>query len=179
MLRNRNPSIDHELTTNININVYNWLQFVKAENLGFYMALRLEIDIGNGVKRWLENSQNHTAYLPICEGKSMRFAQWTPKTSMKLGLFGIREPICDKFGTPDVYLVPCVGMNTDGYRIGHGGGYYDRYFKKLRDLGIKFTTAGICEDFFITDAFKPEAHDIPLDYAITNIGIRDFSSNRQ
>ncbi len=90
---------------------------------------------------------------------------------------GPQAPLRDDFGlpsadgptcTPDVLLVPCVGYTDAGFRLGYGGGFFDRYraaHPGVTTVGIAWSQArlGPCE-------FSPEAHDLPLDVVLTEAG---------
>lgn len=168
-----------EIEKKIKTNVANWLNSQRLDTLGFYMALRTEFSVSESVGQWLKDSKGHAAYLPICEGKLMRFARWSPATEMRLGAHNIREPVSEEFGIPQLFLIPCLAITPAGYRLGHGGGYYDRYLKTLQDLGATFTTAGICPEAFVCGSFAPEPHDIPLNYIITEKTVAKISANQR
>ena len=70
---------------------------------------------------------------------------------------------------PDVLLVPCVGFTDDGFRLGYGGGFFDRY--RAAHPGI--TTVGVAwsGSRLATTEFTPEPHDHPLDLLITEDGL--------
>ena len=68
---------------------------------------------------------------------------------------------------PDVVLVPCVGFTAEGYRLGYGGGYYDRTLPLIP--GIK--TIGVLFSGQLVDDIHPQAHDVPLDGWITEKGL--------
>ncbi|HEY6918451.1 MAG TPA: 5-formyltetrahydrofolate cyclo-ligase, partial [Tabrizicola sp.] len=71
--------------------------------------------------------------------------------------------------TPDIALAPLVGWTVEGYRLGYGGGYFDRTLAALSPrpftIGIGFETACLPTIF-------PQPHDIPLDVILTETGIR-------
>ena len=70
---------------------------------------------------------------------------------------------------PDLLFVPCVGFDADGYRLGYGGGYYDRTLAAW-PVATKPVTVGIAYEACRTEALGREAHDIPLDLIITEAG---------
>ena len=74
---------------------------------------------------------------------------------------------------PDILLIPLAAFDSAGYRIGYGGGYYDRTLALYR--GERQVTAiGIAYDEQEVPNFTPEPHDQPLDYLITPSGVRSF-----
>lgn len=91
------------------------------------------------------------------------------KDEINIGAYGIREPkkdICPevKLKNIDVVIVPAVAYDEDGYRLGYGGGFYDRFLEKLRKDAI---TIGIAFDLQIFNSIPKEPHDAQLDYIIT------------
>lgn len=68
----------------------------------------------------------------------------------------------------DLVLVPGLGFDKKGYRVGYGGGYYDTFFEKVRDDVIKI---GICFELQIIDSCPIDIYDVPVDYIITESNI--------
>ena len=101
----------------------------------------------------------------------MRFALWDPSLPLRTGKFGVQEPTTEIFSDPMLLLVPCVGLDLEGYRLGYGGGYYDRY---LSDVAVKPITAGICFFEFCRLNFETDPFDAKLDSVISDEGILDF-----
>lgn len=102
----------------------------------------------------------------------MRFRVWTPGAPMGVDPFGIPVPTAAAAdATPDVVLLPLVAFDAAGFRLGYGGGYFDRTLAAMapRPLawGIGFETA-------LTADLHRQAHDIPLDAIITDRGVRQF-----
>lgn len=86
---------------------------------------------------------------------------------MKIGHHRIPEPASNTLVTPDLLFVPCVGFDADGYRLGYGGGYYDRTLAAW-PAATRPVTVGIAYEACRTEALAREAHDIPLDLVITD-----------
>ena len=101
--------------------------------------------------------------LPCITGKQLQFREWDTQTEITENKFGIKEPgENSKTLNPEIILVPILGFNAKKFRIGYGGGYYDRTFENSRALkvGVAYAVQEIKESF-------EEAHDIPLDMIIT------------
>ena len=87
-------------------------------------------------------------------------------------VFGVYEPQGQAYtGKIDVVIVPLLAVNSRGYRLGYGGGYYDRFLK-----GAAAVKAGIAYDFQLTDEFEEDWWDEPLDLLITERGIYRFAN---
>jgi 5-formyltetrahydrofolate cyclo-ligase len=107
---------------------------------------------------------------PRCEvGSRLRWHRWQPGEPLVSGAFGILEPPATapelQAAEVDWMLVPCVGCDRQGYRLGYGGGFYDRLLEKPEWQGIQ--TIGITFNFGIMENFAPETWDQPLNYVCT------------
>ena len=69
--------------------------------------------------------------------------------------------------TLDVVLVPGVAYTADGWRLGQGGGWYDRFLPMLRPDAV---TVGVAFAVQIVDALPVEPHDVPVDHVVTDVG---------
>lgn len=109
--------------------------------------------------------------LPLVETKSapLTFRRWTPETQMVRGDWNIPVPPPEApVVTPEITLAPLVGWSSDGYRLGYGGGYFDRTLAALKPrpfaIGVGFASARLASIY-------PQPHDIPLDIIVTEDGI--------
>ncbi len=114
-------------------------------------------------------SDGWTTALPIVIAKNtpLVFRKWMPGEPLVSGLWGIQIPpdIAPEV-QPDVLLVPLLAFDRKGYRLGYGGGFYDRTLEKLR--GIKKVTAiGIAYAGQEVDSVLRDAHDQQLDWIMT------------
>ncbi len=114
-------------------------------------------------------SDGWTTALPIVIAKNtpLVFRKWMPGEPLVSGLWGIQIPpdIAPEV-QPDVLLVPLLAFDRKGYRLGYGGGFYDRTLEKLR--GIKKVTAiGIAYAGQEVDSVLRDAHDQKLDWIMT------------
>lgn len=106
--------------------------------------------------------------LPVCcdtaTGSLLRFAQTFAAGPLVVGRYGIPVPAELEWSIPDVIVVPCLGFHRSGYRLGYGGGWYDRTLSSLPNqpltIGIAFAATEAQENF-------AEPHDRPLDMIIT------------
>lgn len=109
-------------------------------------------------------------YLPRVEGDNIVAV---PYGTMRVGAFGIEEPVGQAFaGDIEVTVIPLLAVNGRGYRIGYGGGYYDRYLKGRNTL-----KAGLGYAFQIED-FEEDGWDIPLDAFLCEKGIYYYEGKR-
>ena len=112
--------------------------------------------------------------MPIIDSntKSMFFKKWKPDDKLIKGPLGNLEPLeNEKFILPQILVVPMLSFDKKLYRLGYGGGYYDKsinilknYFKKEKKF---FTTIGLAYSIQEEKKIPRENHDMKLDYIIT------------
>jgi 5-formyltetrahydrofolate cyclo-ligase len=148
------------------------LQRYRPACVGFFWPLLGEFDARATIAQWLIMAPLREASLPVIKerGTPLEFHAWTPDTPMKTGHHKIEEPTSGRVVVPDLLLIPCVGFDADGYRLGYGGGYYDRTLAAWPSVK-KPVTVGVAYEACRTDALQREAHDIPLDVIVTEAGV--------
>ena len=96
----------------------------------------------------------------------MNFSNWSSDTYLKVNSMGIPEPESKKIVYPDLILVPLVGFDKSKFRLGYGGGYYDRYIEKINNFK-KFKTIGLSFSFQEIKKLPVNKFDKKLDFIIT------------
>ena len=148
------------------------VSFRYAENILLYYPIKNEVDIISIAEYALKSGKG--VAFPKCDSGSctMTFHYINSIDELALGTYGIREP---KSNAPlydcqsserDVILVPAVGFDRMGYRIGYGKGYYDRYLN-----GFKGTSIGICFDKLLKHELPRGRYDKQVDIVLTEKGI--------
>ena len=143
--------------------------------IGAYWPIKGEFDPLPALHRWkedgelLEQAQRRRIALPVINKahKTMTFHVWYPGCAMEEDAYGIPKPKDTEQVMPDLLFVPCVGYSAGGYRLGYGGGFYDRM---LASLAPKPFTVGLGFGISFVPDFEAEAHDIPLDAILTDHG---------
>lgn len=124
---------------------------------------------------------HRTLGFPRCEGKSLFWHQWHPDypDSMISGAYGILEPDArlplitpQRLGPQDILLVPAAGCDRHGYRIGYGGGFYDRLLSQPEWSSV--TTIGVVFAFAYVERLPVDPWDQPLDGVCTEDGLFMF-----
>ena len=141
--------------------------------VGFYWPLPGEFDARDALVEWLARDARRQAALPVIpvKGMALAFHAWTPETPMQVGTHRIPEPQETPAVLPDLLLVPCVGFDDDGYRLGYGGGYYDRTLVAWPGT-VKPVTVGVAYEACRIEALPRELHDVPLDAIVTETQLR-------
>ena len=96
----------------------------------------------------------------------MDFFNWSFKEPLIINKYGIPEPTSNKIMYPNIFLIPLVAYDEKLYRIGYGGGYYDRYLKKIKKRK-KIVTIGLAYSFQKVKKIPIKEHDMKLDFVIT------------
>ena len=129
-----------------------------------YWPIRGEPDL----REWMRSlvRREITVLLPIIteKGRPIRFFSWTPEGRMVPGFWNIPVPENGEERAPDVSIVPLVGFDADRYRLGYGGGYFDRTLASLKQrpetFGIGYRASEVATIF-------PQPHDIAMDHIVT------------
>lgn len=138
---------------------------LKNKKIGAYFPINYEIDCLEILKQ-LEKS-GHKISLPITRKKNkMDFFEWSSKEPLLIGKIGIPEPYPKKKVYPDILLVPLVAFNKYKFRLGYGGGYYDRYIQKIKKIK-KILTIGMAFSFQEIKKLPINEHDKKLDFIFT------------
>lgn len=96
------------------------------------------------------------------------FREWHPGGKLADGPLGIPYPADSREVQPDHVLLPMLGWDADGYRLGYGGGFFDR---TLASLAKRPRVIGIAYEQAYLKTIRPQPHDIPVDFVVTERGV--------
>ncbi len=157
---------------------------LRARRIGFYLPQHGEFDVTPLLNQALWMGRECTLPVLPSRGRVMRFGRWQSGTRMQPNRYGIPEPI-DARPRParqlDVLLMPLVGFDSAGHRLGMGGGFYDatlafmrhrRHWRKPRLIGVAFECQKV-------EALPHDPWDMPLDAVLTERALYRFSRNAQ
>ncbi len=140
-------------------NLFSMPEFVSANTVMLFANLPDEIDTFSLIEHCI--SMGKKVFLPVINGDDITVAEFTGE--FRVGRYDIKEPVTPNSSllTPhsmDFVLVPGVGFSPNGYRLGRGKGYYDKFLSKQ----VNIFTVGVCfrEQFFLEIPTEP--HDIPM-----------------
>ena len=108
--------------------------------------------------------------LPIIKNNSetLNFAEYNFNTKLVSGKFGIMQPSdLSKEFLPEIILTPCLAFDENGFRLGYGGGYYDKTFSYLKKIKHKFISIAVAFDDQKIDKLVHDKYDQKIDYILT------------
>jgi 5,10-methenyltetrahydrofolate synthetase len=139
--------------------------------VGFCWPVKNEPDLRPLIMSWIESGQTgFAALLPVVleVNAALAFRKWIPGARMIADRYGIPTPAEGEFLEPQALLLPVNAFDAAGYRIGYGGGFFDRTLASLKpaplSIGVGFELARV-------DSVRPEAHDVRLDAMVTEAGV--------
>lgn len=141
-----------------------------GRSLAGYMAMRTEIDPQAAMA-----AHRGPVGVPVIigAGQPLRFREWTPGAAMVAGEFGAAIPAEGAWIEPEVLIVPLLAFDRRGFRLGYGGGFYDRTLERLRARG-----AGLAVGFAFSsqevEEVPTDATDQRLDAIVTERGLIAF-----
>ena len=171
--------IKKDQTLEFNIEAFNKLtekiELNKVEYVGSFMSIRSEIST-NKLNLAILDIKKKLAFPKIEQNsETLIFKTTNSDKSFKLGKFNIPEPTNDnKEIIPQLFFVPCLGFDLKGYRIGYGGGFYDKTFEKLKKLNLLFYTVGFAYDEQKLNKLPIEKFDYKLDFVLTEKQLYTF-----
>jgi 5,10-methenyltetrahydrofolate synthetase len=139
--------------------------------VSLYWPFRGEPDL----RTWLEQigGRGGRTALPVVVAKHqpMVFRAWRHGEPLERGIWGIPAPSGGEEVVPDIVIAPLVGFDREGYRLGYGGGFFDRTLAALPKpafaIGVGYARQAI-------PTIYPRQHDIPMNAIVTERGIQEF-----
>ena len=142
----------------------------RGKALAGYMAMRTEID---PMAAMAAHQGPVCVPVIVANGQPLKFREWSPGCRMEMGAFGAEIPAEGAWIEPEVLIVPLVGFDARGYRLGYGGGFYDRTLQGLR---AKRPTLAVGFAFAAQEMVEVpiDEFDQRLDAMVTEAGVRQF-----
>lgn len=140
---------------------------LRGQKISLYWPIRGELDL----RQWMARAHAAGAQivLPVVLVKNspLIFREWAPGCRMERGIWNIPIPADGESIVPDVVVAPLVGVDSQCYRLGNCGGYYDR---TLAQCGAATNVIGVGHDFCEIPTIHPMPWDIPMDHVILGNG---------
>lgn len=141
------------------------LETGRGELIGFYWPFRGEYDPRAVLTSARERGARLALPVIVERGRPLIFREWSPGSLMAQGVWSIPEPEAGEAVVPDVLVVPLVGFDAGNYRLGYGGGFYDRTIAAMPE---RPHTIGVGFAFGQLGTIYPQPHDISLDDIVTD-----------
>jgi 5,10-methenyltetrahydrofolate synthetase len=137
--------------------------------VAFCWPIRNEYDARHLLRRLRERGASAALPVVVAPKSPLIFREWHPGVELAIGKLDIPYPKSGPELAPDSVLLPMNGFDAQGYRLGYGGGFFDRTLESLRAhkplvIGVSFELAAI-------DTIHPQPWDIPMDYVVTERGV--------
>lgn len=144
--------------------------------LGIYWPFRAEFDPRPLVDSLVAAGRQFALPVVIDRRGALEYRAWVPGEALVAGVWDIPIPEKREIVLPTMVLAPVVGFDRAGYRLGYGGGYFDRTLgamnPRLLAIGVGFAAQAI-------DTIYPQPFDIPMDLIVTEAGVRPASAKRR
>lgn len=160
---------DHELFSNIiTEKILGSYLYKKSNTIMTFISFSNEVNTHNLIKESISNKKRIIVPITFPKTKEIRPSEISNFDELEIGFYNILTPKKEfiRLINPmeiELTIVPGLAFDRNGYRIGYGGGYYDRFLSLYPDI-IKI---GIAFDLQIVDSLPREEFDIPVDFIVT------------
>ncbi|HEY5410312.1 MAG TPA: 5-formyltetrahydrofolate cyclo-ligase [Caulobacteraceae bacterium] len=137
-------------------------------SLGCYWPFRREYDCIPLMRQVIEAGGQVSLPVVLHKNHPLEFRPWTPGARMEAGVWNIMHPAEGISVQPAALLIPLVGFDARGYRLGYGAGFYDRTIALFETPPLKI---GVGFELSRLDTIFPQDHDIPMDVIVTEKGV--------
>ena len=137
--------------------------------VALYWPFKGEFDPRHVVRQWRERGARSVLPVVLAKAQPLQFREWWPGVATRPGVFDLPVPQDTAVLVPDLILMPPIGFDAQCYRLGYGGGYYDRTLADLR--GRKVQRIGVGFELGRIDTIHPQNYDIPMDLVVTEAGV--------
>lgn len=151
------------------IDAHLWRSFpgLAAATLAFCWPIRREYDARRLAQRLRECGAVTALPVVVAPRQPLVFREWHPGVTLASGPLGIPYPVGSDLVVPNAVLVPMNGWDEAGYRLGYGGGFFDR---TLASLTKKPVVIGVSYELARMKTIRPQSWDIPMDWVVTERG---------
>jgi 5-formyltetrahydrofolate cyclo-ligase len=149
--------------------LYRWQEDAQLASLTDLEPPSAQADLPTATQS-LAQQQRRKIGLPVVnkQTKTLSFHAWYPGCPMEEDAYGIPKPKDTELVEPTLLLVPCVGWGPGGYRLGYGGGFYDRSLAAFQPRPV---TVGLGYSMGWLPELQSEPHDVPLDAILSDEGV--------
>ncbi len=161
------PTLDR-LRRSIDQHIERAFPGLAGARLGFCWPVRNEYDARHLARRLRQRGAVTALPVVVARGAPLVFRLWRPGVALARGALDIPYPVDSPQIVPQAVLLPVNGWDAAGYRLGYGGGYFDRTLSAMDRrplvIGVGYESARI-------ETIHPQTWDVPLDYLVTEQGV--------
>lgn len=166
-----------EISLAICQNLQSWALFHNARQVLFYYPFRGEVDLLSLTSQYPEKKW----YLPKVshENQDMGFFEYRPTQALTSGKYGVLEPSAASVSfnaapqaeQPPIFLIPGLLFDRQGYRLGYGKGYFDRFLARQHPAVFQDRRVGVVPASLCIDSLPQDPWDVPMDFVMTEQGL--------
>jgi 5,10-methenyltetrahydrofolate synthetase len=136
--------------------------------VAFCWPYRAEFDARFAGRRWRDGGAITALPEVVGKGMPLQFRLWSPGVLMRAGVYDIPVPDGTEIVVPDMAVVPMNGFDARGYRLGYGGGFFDRTLAAAEPRPVAI---GVSYEALRLETIFPQPHDVPMDFVVTESGV--------
>ncbi|MES2957003.1 MAG: 5-formyltetrahydrofolate cyclo-ligase [Pseudomonadota bacterium] len=139
-----------------------------------YWPFRGEFDPRPAMRCFRQRGARLALPMVVRKAAPLQFGEWWPGATLCRGTLGLPVPDGTARVVPQVLLIPLVGFDAKGYRLGLGGGYFDRTLAAMQPQPLKI---GVGFELSRLTTIHPQSHDVPMDFIVTEAGVRSVGAD--
>ncbi len=139
-----------------------------SSRLALCWPIKNEYDARHVAKTLRERGATTALPVVVAPKQPLAFREWHPGVELARGVMDIPYPVSSPEVTPSAVLLPMNGWDRQGYRLGYGGGFFDR---TLAALASRPVVVGVTYELAAMETIHPQEWDIPVDYVVTERGV--------
>ena len=169
----------NKIKNSFNIKIFDeFFKKINLENIRVVSSFKsINSEISTEDLNSLMLKKNKILCLPVITDKEspLTFRKFNNNKELIEGYMNIKEPpVQNEILNPDLIFVPCLAFDNNGFRLGYGGGYYDKTLSQYKKNNINFISVGFAFDDQKVNNVPTDKFDIKLDYVITEKKIYSF-----
>ncbi len=146
--------------------------FLQGMTIGLYWPYKGEFDPRFAIREFRKGGAIAALPIVIQKAKPLQFREWWPGVPVTKSVFDLPIPEGTAVLQPNALLIPPIGFDLKGYRLGYGGGYFDRTLANISPQPLKI---GVAFELSRIETIYPQSHDIPMDFVVTETAIHYVS----
>jgi 5-formyltetrahydrofolate cyclo-ligase len=172
------PILHREKSMLIQSHLSEWFDQRPPGSFSFCAAIRGEFDAEPLAKHLISVGWRASMAVAVQPAAPLTFRHWAPGVIMQKDRYGIPVPQTEEVANPTVLLIPVVAFDDTGYRLGYGGGFFDRTLAALAEAGQESIAVGIGFALARVNSVVHQPHDQRMDFVVTETGISSLPPRR-